>query len=127
MLLDKTYNKIQPRRKPGARPTVLYITTENSVEESLIRLFNISTSSKDIQSFAPAEAVRLMREKGGLSLKDGETNIIMKYYGNLESVRLIYILSLMRLKKTIMKSLPWCLTILNVFAQQNQRKMKLCV
>lgn len=80
----KTYNKIQPRRKPGARPTVLYITTENSVEESLIRLFNISTSSKDIQSFAPAEAVRLMREKGGLSLKDGETNIIMKYYGNLE-------------------------------------------
>ena len=25
-----------------------------------------------------------MREKGGLSLKDGETNIIMKYYGNLE-------------------------------------------
>lgn len=80
----KAFNRIQPRRKPTARPTVLYITTENSVEESLIRLFNLSTSTEDIKDFTPEQAIELMRKQGGLTLEEGETNIIMKYYGNLE-------------------------------------------
>ena len=81
----KLYNRITPRKKdPGCIPTVLYITTENSVEESVIRLFNMTCTNEDISNFTPDEVVKMMRTKGGLTLNDGETNIVMKYYGNFE-------------------------------------------
>ena len=81
----KLFNQVTPRRKdPGCTPVVLYITTENSVEESIVRLFNLSVSQEDIKNFSAEEVIDMMREKGGYTLKNGETNIIMKYYGNLE-------------------------------------------
>ena len=68
-----------------------------------------------------------MREKGGLSLKDGETNIIMKYYGNLEISTADLYTIIDEIEEDNNEALPWYLTILNVFGQPNQRKMKLCV
>lgn len=80
----KKYNRIQPS-SPGKRPTILYISNENTIHESIIRLFNMSTSPNDITEYSPQDAIKLMRERGGLTLKDEtDIDIVMQYYGNFE-------------------------------------------
>ena len=76
----KKYNKIETTKTP----TVLYITTENSIDESIIRLFNMSTTCGDIRQYLPEEIAGMMRESGGLTLDDGDTDIVMQYYNNFE-------------------------------------------
>ena len=76
----KKYNKIETTKTP----TVLYITTENSIDESIIRLFNMSTTCGDIRQYLPEEIAGMMRESGGLTLYDGDTDIVMQYYNNFE-------------------------------------------
>lgn len=81
----KLYNKITPRRKePSATPTVLLISTENSVEETVIRLFNMCASDKPINEFTPEQAIELMKKTGHMTLKDGDTDIYIAYYANNE-------------------------------------------
>lgn len=80
----KKYNRVMPS-SPGKRPTILYISNENTIHESIIRLFNMSSSVKDITEYTPEKAISLMREKGGLNLKtDDDIDIVMQYYGNFE-------------------------------------------
>lgn len=80
----KKYNHIIPRRKDeGSIPTVLLYLLENEIDETIVRLFNISTSTEDITKFSPEEVVKMMREKGGLTLKAGEVNIYIKREPNL--------------------------------------------
>lgn len=75
----KKYNRVTPRRKdPSAVPCVLMYLLENDIEETIIRLFNICASTDDISNYTPAQVYRMMRE-GGLTLKQGEINIILKY------------------------------------------------
>ena len=76
----KKYNKIETTKTP----TVLYITTENSIDESIIRLFNMRTTCGDIRQYLPEEIAGMMRESGGLTLDDGDTDIVMQYYNNFE-------------------------------------------
>lgn len=76
----KKYNKIETTKTP----TVLYITTENSIDESIIRLFNMSTTCGDIRQYLPEEVAGMMRESGGLTLDDGDIDIVMQYYNNFE-------------------------------------------
>lgn len=76
----KKYNKIETERIP----TVLYITTENSIDESIIRLFNMSTPGGDIRQYTPQEVADMMRTTGSLGLGEGETDIVMQYYNNFE-------------------------------------------
>lgn len=76
----KKYNKIETTKTP----TVLYITTENSIDESIIRLFNMSTTCGDIRQYLPEEVAGMMRNSGGLTLDDGDTDIVMQYYNNFE-------------------------------------------
>ena len=82
----KKYNKIETTKTP----TVLYITTENSIDESIIRLFNMSTTCGDIRQYLPEEIAGMMRESGGLTLDDGDTDIVMQYYNNFEISTGIY-------------------------------------
>jgi hypothetical protein len=75
----KRYNYVTPRRKdPTAIPCVLMYLLENDIEETIIRLFNICASTDDISNYTPAQVFKMMRE-GGLTLKQGEINIILKY------------------------------------------------
>lgn len=79
----KVYNRFRPRRKdPSAVPCVLMVILENNIEETIIRLFNMSSSIDDITKYTPQEVIKLMREKGRLTLENGETNIILKYFPN---------------------------------------------
>ena len=80
----RKYNKIIPRRNPLATPCVVLYLLENDIEETIIRLFNISTSTDDISKYKPDDVVKMMKSTGGLAFKDkpNEVNIIIKYRGN---------------------------------------------
>lgn len=79
----KKYNKGVSGAKPGKRPTVLLVTMENSVEETVERLFNMVASDDDIRNFTPAQVVKIVKDSGELSLVDGEDiDIVIKYFAN---------------------------------------------
>ena len=81
----KLYNKVTPRRKePSATPTVLLITTENSVEETFIRLFNMSVDDKPINEWEFDDALKAFKTTGKMVLKDGGIDIYIAYYANNE-------------------------------------------
>lgn len=78
----KKYNHVIPKN-PDNHPCVLYITMENSVEETIERIFNMCVSSDDIRNYTPKQVIRKLREGGHLKLTDDDNiNIIIKYYPN---------------------------------------------
>lgn len=81
----KLFNKAKPKRKePSATPTVLLISTENSVEETVIRLFNMCVADTPINDYTPENAVKELKTTGKMVLKDGDTDIYIAYYANNE-------------------------------------------
>lgn len=81
----KLYNKPTLKRKdPSCIPTVLLITTENSVEETVVRLFNMCVDDKPINDWDPDEAVKAFKSTGKMVLKDGGVDIYIQYYANNE-------------------------------------------
>ena len=77
----KKYNRVIPRRREkDSRPAVLLIVLENDIQETLIRLFNASVSGDSFSEYTVDEIVNMLREKGGLTLNDGETQILIRYY-----------------------------------------------
>ena len=82
----KLYNKVQPKRKDiNSRPTVLLITMENSVQETVFRLFNICVEDVEMNNYTPKEAVKLLRTEGQLTLtSDDDIDIKIMYFGNFE-------------------------------------------
>ena len=75
----------KPKRKePSATPTVLLISTENSVEETVIRLFNMCVADTPINDYTPENAVKELKTTGKMVLKDGDTDIYIAYYANNE-------------------------------------------
>ena len=81
----KKYNRVIPKRKESnCRPTVFLCVAENDIEETVIRLFNASVTADDITMFTPEEAIKRMRTEGGLTLNEGETDIVIKYFANNE-------------------------------------------
>jgi replicative DNA helicase len=79
----KKYNKGIPTKKVGKRKCVLVITMENSVEESVERLFNMTVTTDDIRNYTPKQVIKMLREDGEMRLEDeDDINIIIKYYPN---------------------------------------------
>lgn len=79
----KKYNKGVPTKKVGKRKTVLIITMENSVEETVERLFNMTVTTEDIRNYTPKQVIKMLREDGEMTLKDDdEIDIMIKYYPN---------------------------------------------
>lgn len=82
----KYYNyDVQPKRNPNAIPTVLLLTTENSVSETVARLFSMVVPGENIEELSPEEVIRQLKEVGKLTLT-GENNvdIVIKYYNDRE-------------------------------------------
>ena len=88
MLLDcalwiKKYNKIKDASK--GRPTIVFVTMENEIDETVMRAFNITTSDRNIADFTPDEAIKELREKGNLRLNsDEDFDIYIRYYKHKE-------------------------------------------
>lgn len=79
----KVYNKDITPEDTDKRPAVLLITMENSIEETVERLFNMVASDDDIRNYTPKQVEKMLREKGELTLTDKDSiDIIIRYYKN---------------------------------------------
>ena len=79
----RKYNAGIQTKDPDKRPAVLFITMENSIDETIERIFNMTTSNDDIRNFSQKQIVRKLKEEGGLTLSDkNNIDIIIKYYDN---------------------------------------------
>lgn len=78
----KKYNKDFKPKDPTKIPCIVYLTMENTVTESIDRLFKMSTG-EDIRNFDADEAVQMLKETGELYLTDeSPIDIIIKYQPN---------------------------------------------
>lgn len=79
----KKYNpNIQPK-DPSKTPAVLYITTENEIDETIERMFNMLVSSDDIRNYTEKQVIRKLKEEGQMTLTDkNNIDVIIKFYPN---------------------------------------------
>lgn len=79
----KKYNKGVVGDKPGKRPCVLLITMENEIEETVERLFNMTSSFNNIRDYTPKQVLKLLKESGEFRLTDEDNiNFIIRYEHN---------------------------------------------
>lgn len=77
----KKHNKDYITKDPTKRPCVVLLTMENTVTESVERLFGMATSSGNhMTDFSPEGAIKMLREEGELYLNNGSPiDIIIKF------------------------------------------------
>ena len=76
----KKYNRDYRTKDPTKRPCVVLLTMENTVVETVDRLFAMATSKKHMTSYSPENAMRMLKEEGELYLTDDSPiDIIIKY------------------------------------------------
>lgn len=70
----------------GMRKTILFVTMENTITETIIRLFDMyNTSDKSFADCTPDEIETILRENGKFIFTDTEgIDIELRYYGDLE-------------------------------------------
>lgn len=80
----KKYNK-PTLKDPDKRPAVLFLTLENSVEETVERIFNMTVDTDDIRNYTPSQLIKRLRREGQLVItEDSPTDIIIQEYKNRE-------------------------------------------
>ncbi len=78
----KKYNKGFKPKDPTKRPCIVILTMENTVTETIQRLFTIATGH-DIRDFSVDEAVNILQTQGELYLSDDSPiDIIIRYKPN---------------------------------------------
>ena len=78
----KKYNKNFKPKDPTKIPCIVYLTMENTVTETVDRLFKIATN-EDIRNVTPEEAERMLKTTGELYLTDDSPiDLIIKYQPN---------------------------------------------
>lgn len=79
----RKYNTYNKTLNPEKRPAVLFLTMENSVEETIERIFNMVASSDDIRNYSTKQIIRMLKNEGELTLTDkNNIDIIIRYYDN---------------------------------------------
>lgn len=80
----RKYNKIETK-DPDKRPVVLFITLENTIEETVERLFNMTCTNDDIRNYTPKQVVDMLKKEGNLGLNSkNNIDIVIQEYGNRE-------------------------------------------
>lgn len=78
----KKYNRGFKPKDPTKRPCICYLTQENTVEETIQRLFNISTGF-DMKDYSIEEVLQMLRNDGELYLTgDNPVDLLIKYKPN---------------------------------------------
>lgn len=81
----RKYNKGVKCKNPEKRPAVLFITMENTIEETVERIFNMVAENDDIRNYTTKQVIRKLKEMGELTLTDeNNIDIIIRYYRNRE-------------------------------------------
>lgn len=80
----RKYNKIETK-DPDKRPVVLYITLENSIEETIERLFNMTCTNDDIRNYTPRQVIDMLKKDGQCTLNSkNNIDLVMQEFGNRE-------------------------------------------
>ena len=66
----KKYNKGYKTKDPTKRPCIVYLTQENTVTETIQRLFQICTGEEFAKQESPEAAINKLRVEGELYLSD---------------------------------------------------------
>ena len=78
----KRYNRVKSS-DPDKHPTVLLITMENDIDETIERMFNMVADVDDIRNYNPSTVVNKLKKEGHLVLNDeNNMDIVIKYYPN---------------------------------------------
>lgn len=79
----KKYNKGYKCKDPTKRPCIVYLTFENTILETIQRLFQICTGEDFAKQTSPQEAINKLRGEGELYLTDeSPIDIIIKFRPN---------------------------------------------
>lgn len=79
----KKYNAHVKAKDPNKHPGILFITMENSIEETVERIFNMEVCPEDIRNFTPKQVIDKLRKGGKLTLTDeNNIDIIIKFFPN---------------------------------------------
>ena len=80
----KLYNKGRSHKDPTKRPTILFLSQENNIWETFLRIYGIFGGT-DIKYHKPKEIIQIMK-KGGFSVvqDDQDIDIEFRYYGNMD-------------------------------------------
>lgn len=78
----KKYNKTFKAKDPTKIPTIVYLTMENTVTETVDRLFKIATGD-NLRNYSTEQAVDILKTSGELYLTDeSPINLLIKYQPN---------------------------------------------
>ena len=82
----KLYNKpMIKRRDPSSTPTVLVLSLENTAEEEVTRLVNMTTSDIPLNGYNSGDdLIKQFKSVGKMNLKDNDVDIVIQYYANNE-------------------------------------------
>lgn len=79
----KKYNPDIMPKDTSKIPTVLLITMENDIDETVERIFNMRVSSEDIRNYTPKQVIRKLKDDGEMTLTDkNNIDIVIKYFPN---------------------------------------------
>lgn len=77
----KNYNKNAPTDVPGARKTVLFVTLENTVAETIERAFNMTASEEALKNFTPQQVYDMVMKHGVFKIQgDDDINVVFAYF-----------------------------------------------
>ena len=81
----KVYNKGRPHKDPTKRPTILFLSQENNIWETFLRIFGIFGKPEDIKKYKPREIIKILKEGGFTTVNDDlDIDIEFRYYGNMD-------------------------------------------
>lgn len=85
MKMIKLHNRGHEHKDPNKRPTILFLSQENNIWETILRIFGIFGTTKNIRNFKPDEIMNILAE-GGFCLVNDELDIDIefRYYGNMD-------------------------------------------
>ena len=91
----KIYNKQYRVKDPTKKPCVVLLTMENTVVETLTRLFDmVVDNSHGMQNYDLQDVIRLLREEGQLKITESSPiDIVIRYKAN-KSVDTSYLYTL---------------------------------
>ena len=81
----KLYNKGHKHKDPNKRPTILFLSQENNIWETILRIFGIFGTTENIRKFTPDQIMDILA-KGGFTIvnDDQEIDLEFRYYGNMD-------------------------------------------
>lgn len=79
----KVYNKGRAHKDPTRRPTILFLSQENNIWETFLRIFGIFGTTESIRNFDPKQIMNILKKGGFCSVQDElDIDIEFRYYGN---------------------------------------------